>query len=205
MRLYERWQLGREPWFRNLRREVTRQFRGVDAFSAGRVRSEADTFGETPILTVVNLIRLLESHLETVPEPFVDLGCGRGLTCLTAASLGSAAVGFEREGAWVEAASRVASALELKAEFLAGDFLDQNWPHGGTYLVVATAFGEELRSAIEGRLRTLSPGSVVVTVDWTLESPLYESLWAAQLPVDWGTARFQICRVGAAPAGSETS
>lgn len=189
-RLYELWKLGREPWFRALRRDMKRQFRGLDAFDNQRVQLQEDVFGETPVLTLVNLLERIRSLGIEPPPPFVDLGCGRGLTCLVSASLKLPAVGYEKEASWVEAARAVAQNLGLPATFYEGDFLTQDWPQG-TFLIVATAFSEDLRAQIQSKLEGAEV-PLVVTVDWTLHSDCYAALWEGLLPVDWGTARFQI-------------
>lgn len=163
--------------------------KGLDLFSADRVSQAADVFGETPILTTVRLLEVAEAHLGR-PTRFVDLGCGRGVTCLTAASLEISAVGFEKEPAWVEAAQRVARQLALPATFEAGDFLHAGWPEGALYLVVATAYPEEMRAEIAQRLGELASG--VLTADWTLPEESFTSLWQGRLPVDWGVAQFAL-------------
>ncbi len=191
LRLYEWWALRREPWFRPLRRELKRNFRGIDPFGAERVQAPQDVFGETPILTMVTLLHQLDGMDPKPGQPFVDLGCGRGVTCLVAASRGWTALGLEREEKWVSAAQAVADSLELSASFRAEDFTQADWPEGGTYLAVATAFDQQLKEQVLSRLQELRI-STVITADWDLRSPSYELVWERPLPVDWGTAHFRV-------------
>lgn len=193
LRIFEWWRLRREPWFGPLRRELKREFAKMDTFEKERVKTPPDVFGETPILTIVTLLNTLAKLNITATPPFVDLGSGRGVTCLAAASQGWSALGFEQEYSWVRAAQEVARKLSLDAEFRAGDFTQQEWPEQGTFLVVATAFDDDLKATVSSRLRELEIG-VVITVDWALGVDAYNQVWQAPLPVDWGTAHFRIYR-----------
>jgi hypothetical protein len=198
--LYQSWRLAGCPWYPPLSRALRQASRGMDLFTAERVRREADVFGETPPITVLHLLERVQLVLER-PELLVDLGCGRGVTCLTAASLGIQALGFEQEESWVRLATEVAGGLGLPASFRQGDFLQAEWPARALYLIVATAFPEEMRSAIAERLKTLGCGAVALTADWSLPGEDFEELWHGRLPVEWGTARFSLWRLRRAGAG----
>lgn len=195
--LYQEWKLWGAPWYRPLTRALRRASANLDLFSKARVHGDADHFGETPILTMAHLLALAQACLPEPPSLFVDLGCGRGVTCLTAASLGWSAVGFEKEAAWVGAASRVASELALDARFESGDFLQREWPEVALYLVVATAFPEEMRAQLAPRLSALGRRAAVLTADWELPCDQFERLWGGTLPVEWGMADFALFRVKA--------
>ena len=189
LRLYQGWKLADQPWYSPLARALRQTGGGLDLFSADRVRQQADVFGETPVLTTVRLLQLAEAHLGK-PSQFVDLGCGRGVTCLTSASMGISALGFEREPAWVQAAQRVSRQLNLPARFVAGDFLHADWPAGALYLVVATAYPEDMREEIAERLVELHAS--VITADWSLPQPSFRKVWQGRLPVEWGVADFAL-------------
>ena len=191
LRLYQGWKLAGQAWYSPLAKAISQATSHFDLFSARRVRRPADVFGETPILTTLRLLELTESHLGRQPKMFVDLGCGRGVTCLTAASLGITSVGYEQEASWVKAAIQVAEKLQLAASFQAGDFLAAQWPREATYLVVGTAYPEEMRAEIALRLSTLEPAAVI-TGDWPLPEETFERLWQGKLPVDWGVATFAL-------------
>jgi SAM-dependent methyltransferase len=171
---------------------LRRATEGVDLFGADRVKRSADIFGETPILTTVRLLEVAEAFQGLPPALFVDLGCGRGVTCLTAASLGIPSLGFEQEAPWVKAAKQVAERLDLPADFQAGDFLAAEWPERATFLVVGTAYPAEMLEEIASRLSGLAGPVAVITGDWDLPEQGFERLWEGRLPVDWGTARFAL-------------
>lgn len=191
LRLYESWALRGKTWFRPLKRTLEREFSGVDPDNPSRLKSDSEIFGETPVLTVVKLLGLLESG----PEQFVDLGSGRGLACLVAANSGYRARGFELEADWVARATRAADALGLQAEFHSADFLQQAWPDPAVVFVVATAYPPSTRSAILQQVRDMKPGSVLIAGDWPGIDGL-EQIWSGPLPVDWGVILFSIYRVG---------
>jgi hypothetical protein len=167
----------------------------LDLFAQARVKRPADVFGETPVLTTFSLLQLARQQLGEWPEQFVDLGCGRGISCLTAASLGLPATGYEQEPGWVAAAQMVADRLQLAARFEAGDFLGALWPARALYFVVGTAYPVEMREEIALRLSSLGhpqDNLAVITGDWALPGDAFERLWSGRLPVDWGTAEFTL-------------
>lgn len=169
--------------------------RPFELLSRQRVQSRADIFGETPPLTVVRLLQTIEAVHGQIPTPLVDLGCGRGVACLTAASLGYSALGIEQEESWVRAAENVATELSLPARFVAADLREAPWPEGGTFLAVATAFPQPLRKSILERLHSLpADKTLLVTVDWEITGQGFERIWTGRLPVDWGVARFAVWR-----------
>ncbi len=195
--LYQGWKLWREPWYRSLVQGLGRASASLDLFASARVQAQGDVFGETPILTLRHLLAVAESHLPSCPSTFVDLGCGRGATCLTAACLGWQALGFEKETTWVEAARRVAASLEeaglaSEARFEAGDFLQAEWPDEALFLVVATAYPSEMRDEIALRLSGQGQGTAVLTADWELPEEQFVLRWRGTLPVEWGLACFAL-------------
>lgn len=193
--IYEWLILGGNPWFRRLSFHLFYFTFGLDLHARQRVHQAADVFGETPMLTLVHVLQRAEAGADSkLPEPFIDLGCGRGLSCLCASSLGMQALGYEKERAWVEAARRVAKRLELPCSFAAEDFLLADLPSSGTYFVVATAYPEGLRLELEKRFCALLPETVFITVDWRLADASFSLLWEGRLPVNWGTADFTVWR-----------
>ncbi len=120
---------------------------------------------------------------------FVDLGSGRGLAALSAASLGYPAEGLEFFPEYVERANRVAAELRLPARFTQGDLVQDPWPEGELYYLASTAFGQETRQRLLERLSGLPPRALVATLDWSL--PL-EGRAAFYLPVTWGLALCQL-------------
>lgn len=192
LQLYQGWKLADQPWYPPLVRALKQTTGRLDLFAPERVKRAADVFGETPILTTVSLLRLTEDKLGRPPALFVDLGCGRGVSCLTAASLGITAQGYEQEPAWVQAARKTAAELGLPAAFEEGDFLQAEWPGQALYFIVGTAYPAEMREEIALRLSELGPEVAVITGDWSLPDEVFEPLWRGSLPVDWGIADFTL-------------
>ena len=192
LRLYEWWALRDKPWARELRRELAREFKGVDPDDPGRVSDTSKVFGETPLLTVMSLLQLAKTM--EPPKEFLDLGAGRGGVTLAAACCGFQATGVELEADWVERARRVAERLQVPATFRKADFIETEWPDSAVVFVVATAFAPELRQAILEKVLGLADGSLLIAGDWTdIES--LERYWTGRLPVDWGVIPFAVYRV----------
>lgn len=193
LRLMEWLQLGRHRWYRRLRRKLWLSFRGMDLHSKERLDDEACIYGATPTITLVKLLELAKSLLPEHPRVFLDLGSGTGELCLAASALGYRAVGMEREPLWVDAGNRIAAELNLPCEFVAGDFLQQEWPDSALVFVVATAFSEQMRSEIFTRFRALGEGSLLLAGDWELGDETTK-IWEGDLPVEWGVITFRLYR-----------
>lgn len=174
-------------------RALKREFAGVDLHDPSRVGRESRIFGETPVLTVVKLLGVVE---EGGPRQLLDLGSGRGTVVLAAAACGFTALGLELEEDWVARAQRVAKRLGLPAEFRCADFLEGDWPEAAVVFVVATAFPEEVRAEILDRVRRLQPGSYLIAGDWPDLHSL-DLVWQGPLPVEWGVIPFSVYRIGA--------
>lgn len=201
LRLYEAWSLRHLAWPRVLRRKLALQFANSSLHDPERCQKPSDIFGETPILTLVKLLEVIDAVSPVHPAEFVDLGSGRGLTCLVAASMGYSALGYEKESAWCEKATLVSQQLSLSARFQDGDFFAHDWPSKAVYFLVATAFPQTLREELERRFLELDSGSLFVVGDWKLSSD-FEALWQGKLPVDWGVIPFVIYRSSASGAAT---
>jgi SAM-dependent methyltransferase len=148
------------------------------------------TYGETPTSSIVEVLK----SLSLAPgQRLVDLGSGRGLPCLVAASLGYEAFGLEYFGEHVERSQRVADVLGLAAHFQVGDFLTDPWPVAEAYFTCSTAFDKDVRAALEVRLGQLPDSTWLVTQDWNLAGP-FQLVRSQRLPVTWGTANFRYFR-----------
>ena len=193
LRLYELWSLRHLAWPGPLRRKLALQFANASLDDPQRCEKPSDIFGETPIVTLVKLLEVVEAVWPGHPKDFVDLGSGRGLTCLAAAAMGYKALGYEKEKNWCEKASLVSQELGLGARFQEGDFFAHDWPGQAVYFLVATTFSEELREELERRFLELDSRSLFVVGDWSLSSH-FETVWQGNLPVDWGVIPFGVYR-----------
>jgi SAM-dependent methyltransferase len=154
------------------------------------------TYGETATSTVVEVL----SNLGLQPgQRILDLGSGRGLPVLVAASLGFESFGLEFFPEHVARSQRVADRLRLNAHFRAGDFLSLPWPEVDAYFTCSTAFQPDLRVNLRARLSDAPAGTWIVTQDWDLTGPdpehsPFELVRSQKLPVTWGTAVFRYYR-----------
>ncbi len=187
--LYEYWKLWSQPWYRPLRPALNRAFSGLDPFERSRVTQASQIFGETPIITIHHLLKLASEDFVHRVVPFVDLGSGRGLPGLTAASCGFSSQGYEQEGAWVEAAGKAGRSLGLDCTFLEGDFRDLPWPERGTFYATATAWSDCTKSLVERKFRERAGGTILILLDWAPQlGEGFRTVWAGKVPVDWGVA-----------------
>lgn len=188
MAVYELAALGRHRWWWRLHRALPRHFRGIRPGRLERTHPERDSlaYGETPAISVR---RLLQVSGLAPGARFIDLGSGRGLAALSAASLGYPSEGLELFPEYVERSNRVAAELKLPARFTQGDLVRDPWPEGELYYLASTAFGHQTRQLLLERFNGLPPGALVATLDWSL--PL-EGRVAFYLPVTWGLALCQL-------------
>jgi len=196
LHLYELARLGGHGWWWRLNYSHWRAFRGLHPMRIAKelVKQGTRSFahGETYAVTVAKIIQT--AALKST-ERFVDLGSGRGLPALTAASLGFSSTGIEYIGSYVKRCNRVAQELALPARFVQGDLLSTDWPAGELYLISSTAFPIPFREALQEKLEQLPLGTKVVTQDWVLPPPFrLETLQV--LPVTWGTAKTCYHRLG---------
>lgn len=173
-----------------MHRALPRHYRGLRPSRLERTHPDRDSlaYGETPAISVR---RLLQVSGLAPGARFVDLGSGRGLAALSAASLGYPARGLEFFPEYVERANALARELGLPAAFQGGDLVTDPWPEGELYYLASTAFGRSTRQRLLERLPGLPGGALVATLDWTL--PL-EGVASFTMPVTWGLALCQVYR-----------
>lgn len=179
-------------WWWKLRWAVWKEFKDLDV--AGIVaHSEAVelSYGETPTVTFA---RILEICALKPGARFVDLGAGRGVLVLAASMMGYSATGLEIVADYVSRASEAARRLGVEVDLREQDILNGEWPEGDLYLLNSTAFPQDMRIALLARLKNLSPNSLVVTYDWTLDPSHFREQSALTLPVTRGTVTCRVYR-----------
>jgi hypothetical protein len=154
-------------------------------------------YGETP-LTTIDL--LTQRANVTADDVYVELGCGRGRTCLWMRTwIGCQTVGIDYVPAFIERANAVVQAQQLEGiAFLCRDFLQEPWEKGTVFYVDATLFEDTEIAQLIRRFDALPPGSRVIGVNLTLVSPTSDenSLWREEqrftASYPWGQAEVAI-------------
>ncbi len=187
--LSEFYQLRKQAWWRQLKRELKREFRDLDPNKMvynmrGPYHVGSLAFGETPVLSV---LKILDTLKLPAGATICDIGAGRGLPCLVAAALGYKTIGLEYFAVYTERSQRIAETMQVDATFVSGNFLYQPLPQADAYLVSATAFPEETRARL--KLKLDEQAHILVAQDWILGPP-WEHERMQKLPVSWGTAQF---------------
>lgn len=125
--------------------------------------------------TVVNF--LMEMLNVRHGDRFVDLGCGDGRVVIEAAKRGAMAVCIEIDRVLCNVASVWADLMGVRNRFkvICRDFFDVDLREIGPDIVYAYLYPSTLESLASKLENELSPGSVVVTLDFAIRgwSPIY--------------------------------
>jgi predicted RNA methylase len=123
----------------------------------------------------------------------VDLGCGRGAVLVAARSLGAAARGVDICHAHVAAAGAA-----LRAAGARVDVADARTTSlaGATHVWLAWAtWSATTRAAVTERLRSLSPGAIVVSVVHAVDDDdAFAPVSVTRAPFSWGVADIVVQR-----------
>lgn len=142
-------------------------------------------YGETPPLTMKILLEKVQASPE---DTFYDLGCGRGLTVLTAAKVyNMTAVGVDMIPAFIERARKIQKFLGAsRADFILSSFLDVDLSRATIVYTASTTFSEETMKALAEKLKTLKAGARVITLSAPLQSPHFAPTGSGVFYFTWG-------------------
>jgi len=142
-------------------------------------------YGETPPLTMKKLLEMVQAAPEDV---FYDLGCGRGLTVLTAAGVHNmTAVGIDLIPAFIERARKIQKLMGVSgADFILSSFLDVDITRATIVYAASTTFSEETMQALAEKLKGLKAGARVITLSAPLKSPHFTLSSSGIFNFTWG-------------------
>lgn len=142
-------------------------------------------YGETPPLTMKKLLEQIRAAPEDV---FYDLGCGRGLTVLTAARVyNMTAVGADLIPTFIERARKINKMLKTsEADFILSSFLDVDLSRATIVYTASTTFSEETMQALAEKLKALKAGARVITLSALLQAPHLTLSGSGVFDFTWG-------------------
>jgi SAM-dependent methyltransferase len=186
-------------------------YRDFDGYGiAARARDEAGvagenfTYGEVTPQTVYHMLTLANA---SEGETFYDLGCGTGKAVIYAAALTPVdkAVGVELLPGLHASAEEAKSRFDVhvrpqlpehyqshQVHFVNSDMLAHDFSDANIVFTHCTCFNPELMSGLTQRFEQLQPGSRVITVSKTIESPLYQCTHAETCQMGWGLATIYV-------------
>ena len=162
--------------------------RVVAARQGNRSRTEL-TYGETPVVTARALLRAVGVTRESA---FLDLGMGRGRVLIAALTLGARARGVDLVRSHVETTR---AALESVGAQVAQQDAAKTSLEGASHIFLAwTCFSERSRKEVTQHLESAAPGTVVVCLDYPIESQAFEPLKKRTVFCSWGRANAFVSR-----------
>lgn len=167
-----------------------------------RERGESDLYryGETPLTTMALLAK---KAAITPSDCYLELGCGRGRTCLWLhAFVGCDVVGIDYVPAFIQHADEVVGELGLdKIHFYCRDFLKEPWWDRSTIVYVdATLLDNDEIVQLLRRCEELPLGCRLLAVnlsptgDYPEESPSWEEELRFTASYLWGKAEVSLSR-----------
>lgn len=197
--LYECFLLGHRAWWWQMHFGLWRAYRG---WHPDRVLEQLpeeeyrDTlaYGETPASSVLKMLDMCREHFPEA-DSLLDLGAGRGIIAMTAASQQWDVMALEYLREFIERSEPVTLRLGLPVQWVCGDFLQLPFPPCDILHVAATAYPEETRQALADKFAAeCGPDQGIVTQDWILDEERFEALVGIRLPVTWGSSYFTLHR-----------
>ena len=151
-------------------------------------------YGETPASTVRRILDMCREHF---PESnsLVDLGAGRGIIAMTAASLGWDVLAVEYVGEFRRRSEPLCEKLNLSVQWVDGDFLLLPFVEADIIHTAATCFNQDFRDRLADKLyEECNTSQGILIQDWVLDDERFEALLGIRLPVTWGSSYFTLHR-----------
>lgn len=177
------WRLGYALWLESWRGPAHRLGQGLQPPPG--FQAEDFIYGETPLGTAYELLRWAEFKQG---QHFCEIGCGRGVTGLVAASLFQARVsGIEVVPALADKARWLARALQLPVD------IRENgpYPQADLYFMTPTTWSQENWARVVSELEKAPGGSRALVLSQPL--PRWRLEQKRSLPFSWGPNRVFLC------------
>ncbi len=142
-------------------------------------------YGETPLLTMKELITSLSLHQHDV---FFDLGCGRGLACFyTAMLFGMPCHGIDIIPQFIDKALMIKHFMNLpQVRFSRGNVLDADLSEGSIFFIAGTTFDDATLTALGKKLDSLPGRRTIISLSAPLPAPSYTTVRSGKYAFSWG-------------------
>jgi len=142
-------------------------------------------YGETPLLTVKELLGSLEINKDDI---FFDQGCARGLACFYAGMLfGNPCHGIDIIPQFIRKAQAIQKSLHLKnIHFREGNVLDADLSDGTIFYIAGTTFDDDTLKELGKKLDSLPGRRRIISLSAPLPSPSYTMVRSVTLAFSWG-------------------
>lgn len=197
--LYECCLLGHTAWWWQMHFGLWKAYHGwnpdkVLADLSPQEYRDTLAYGETPASTVLRMLKMARQHFPEA-DSLLDLGAGRGVLAMTAASNGFEVMAMEYLQEFVERSEPLTTRLGLSVSWVKGDFLALPLPPCDLLHVAATAYPESTRQTLQEKFAAeCGSDQGIITQDWMLDEDRFEALLGARLPVTWGSSYFTLHR-----------
>ena len=161
-------------------------------FLTNRGEKEVYAYGETPLSTLDEIVRLCKVQAKDV---VFELGCGRGATCFWLNTIiGCRVVGIDYLPAFIQRADRIRKKLHMdKLEFRLDDIVDTDLTGATVVYLYGTCLDEAVIKKLIQKFSKLPPGTKIITISYPLadfcegKNP-FELMKRFEAPFTWGQA-----------------
>ena len=160
-------------------------------------KNSAGIYGETPLTT----LRKICYNCSISPnDRIIDLGCGRGRSCLFFSKICKASVkGIELVPSFVKKANKISKCFRLKnCSFLKEDFFQTDFSNATVLYLYATQLEDEKIKILTQKLQKLPKGAKVISISYPISEYGKSFQKVKKFPVSfpWGDTYGYLCIKG---------
>ena len=163
-------------------------YRMCRKFSQSKGLKEIYTYGETPLKTLEQIVQAF--HV-TPADRWLELGCGRGRTCLWLSTwLGCSVRGVDWVPAFIARASLLLKLFSLPNLTFQNSSIfhtDFSWPT--VVFLYSTCMSDEEIQSLLLSMNPLPPNAKVITISSPLNHPQYPLVRSLKISLPWGKTR----------------